>query len=168
MKPTRVFYFSVSVFILFYFLFSGLFSFVGSTDSLQNADTDVAQWTFKADSHIACRVHAAPIPFPCHATPLSVYNVSFPFYLNSVAVSDSHLSCNAHAMLRPCRSSQGHVTAQHSRAVLWSTAWSEHGMASVNQTRPHCLNPMGKTHSKLLATRYGRGMGTACYVWIGL
>jgi len=26
----------------------------------------------KADSHIACRVHAAPMPFPCHAVPLRV------------------------------------------------------------------------------------------------
>jgi len=42
----------------------------------------------------------------------------------------------------------------------------------VNQTRPHCVNQMGKRHSKPLAARHGRGkawahMGT-CYVWIGL
>jgi hypothetical protein len=41
-------------------------------------------------------------------------------------------------------------------------AWHGHGMASVNQTRPHCVNQMGKTHSKPLAARHG--MGTACYV----
>ena len=40
------------------------------------------------------------------------------------------------------------------------------GMASVNQTRPHCVNQMGNTHSKPLAARqgterHGRGMGTA-------
>jgi len=28
----------------------------------------------------------------------------------------------------------------------------------VNQTRPHCVNQMGKTHSKPLAARHGRGM----------
>jgi hypothetical protein len=28
-------------------------------------------------------------------------------------------------------------------------AWHGHGMTSVNQTRPHCVNQMGKTHSKL-------------------
>jgi len=39
-------------------------------------------------------------------------------------------------------------------------------MASVNQTRPHCVNQMGKTHSKPLAARHGRE--TACSVWIGL
>jgi len=59
--------------------------------------------------------------------------------------------------------------------VLRRTAWSEHGrgMASVNQTHPHCVNQMGKTYSKPLAARHGRGtawtrhghdMGTACYV----
>ena len=43
-------------------------------------------------------------------------------------------------------------------AVAWRrTARSEHGMASVNQTRPHCLNQMGKIHSKTLAARHGRG-----------
>jgi hypothetical protein len=56
-------------------------------------------------------------------------------------------------------------------------AWAWHGMANVNQTRPHCVNQMGKTHSKPLALRNGRGtararhwygMGTSCYVWIGL
>ena len=31
-----------------------------------------------------------------------------------------------------------------------------HGVASVNQTRPHCVNQMGKTHSKPLAARNGR------------
>ena len=35
------------------------------------------------------------------------------------------------------------------------------GMASVNQTQPHCVNQMGKTHSKPLATRHGRGTARA-------
>jgi len=29
-------------------------------------------WTLKADSHTACRSHAASMPFPCHAEPLRV------------------------------------------------------------------------------------------------
>jgi len=41
-------------------------------------------------------------------------------------------------------------------------AWHGSGMATVNQTRPHCVNQMGKTYSKPLAARHGRG--TACYV----
>jgi hypothetical protein len=36
-------------------------------------------------------------------------------------------------------------------------AWHGRGMASVNQTRPHCVNQMGKTHSKPLAARHGKG-----------
>jgi hypothetical protein len=42
-------------------------------------------------------------------------------------------------------------------------AWTHHGhgMASVNQTRPHCVNRMGKTHSKPLAARHGRGTAWA-------
>ena len=36
-------------------------------------------------------------------------------------------------------------------------AWNGHCMASVYQTRPHCVNQMGKTHSKPLAARHGRG-----------
>jgi len=32
--------------------------------------------------------------------------------------------------------------------------WHGHVMASVNQTRQHCVNQMGKTHSKHLAVRH--------------
>ena len=35
------------------------------------------------------------------------------------------------------------------------------GMASVNQTRQHCVNQMGKTHSKPIAARHGRGTAWA-------
>ena len=34
-------------------------------------------------------------------------------------------------------------------------------MASVNQTRQHCVNQMGKTHSKSLAAQHGRGTARA-------
>jgi hypothetical protein len=30
-------------------------------------------------------------------------------------------------------------------------------MACVNQTRPHCVNQMGKTRSKAIVNRHGRG-----------
>ena len=40
-------------------------------------------------------------------------------------------------------------------------AWHGHDMASVNQTWPHCVNQMGKTHSKPLAARHGRGTAWA-------
>jgi hypothetical protein len=47
--------------------------------------------------------------------------VSFPFDLHSAAVSNSHLPCRAHALLRPCRSSQGHSTGWLSTDGLWPT-----------------------------------------------
>jgi len=53
--------------------------------------------------------HAAPMAFPCHAVPLRVQNVSFPFDLHSVAVSDSHLPC--HALTMPFFSRPWHSTA---------------------------------------------------------
>ena len=40
-------------------------------------------------------------------------------------------------------------------------AWHGHGMPSVNQTQPHCVNQMGKTHSKPLAVRHDRGKAWA-------
>jgi hypothetical protein len=42
-------------------------------------------------------------------------------------------------------------------------AWHGCGMASVNHTRLHCVNQKGKTHSKLLAVRHGRGTAWARY-----
>jgi len=37
----------------------------GGTSGMVTDDSE----TFKADSHIACRAHAALMPFPCHAVP---------------------------------------------------------------------------------------------------
>ena len=47
--------------------------------------------------------------------------MSFPFDLHSAAVSDSHLPCHVHVMLRSCRSSQDRGTARPSRDGLWAT-----------------------------------------------
>ena len=52
------------------------------------------------------------------------------------------------------------------RRMAWSehgmgAAWAWHGMASLNQTRTHCVNKMGKTHSKPLAARHGKGTAWA-------
>ena len=56
------------------------------------------------------------------------------------------------------------ATAQHGRlstAVEHGMAWYGYGMVNVNQTQPHCVNQMGKTHSKPLAARRGRGTAWA-------
>ena len=51
------------------------------------------------------------------------------------------------------------ATAQHGRlstTVLYR-GLEKNGITSVNQTRPHCVDQMGKTHSEPLAARHGRG-----------
>ena len=102
------------------------------------------------------------MPLPCQAVPLRVYNVSFPFDLHSAAVSDSHLPC--HAPTIPFFSRPQHSTAVERRPCCGLEkngmvgACHGHGMESVNQIRPYCVNQMGKTHSKPLAARHGRGL----------
>jgi hypothetical protein len=66
-----------------------------------------------------------------------------------------------HAAL--CRDLEKSLSERHGGMVR---ARHGRGMACVNQTRPHCVNQMGKTQSELLAARHGRGtaghgMGTA-------
>jgi hypothetical protein len=56
--------------------------------------------------------------------------VSFPFDLHSAAMFDSQIPW--------------HVVCESALCV--------------NQTRPHCVNQMGKTQSKHLAERQGNGM----------
>jgi hypothetical protein len=50
---------------------------------------------------------------------------------------------------RPCRDFEKNGVVR---------AWHGRSMESVNQTQPHCVNQIGKTHSKPLATRHGHGM----------
>ena len=92
--------------------------------------------------------------------------MSFPFDLHSPVVSDSHVPCHAHAMLDHAVLLK--AAAQHGRretAVLClgleKNGMVEHGMARVNQTLSHYVNQMGKTHSKPLAARHGRGKAWA-------
>jgi hypothetical protein len=67
------------------------------------------------------------------------------------------------------RTRAGSPTGRLSTAVLCRglekngmvRAWHGRGMASVNQTQQHCVKQMGKTHSKPLAARHGRGMAWA-------
>ena len=80
--------------------------------------------------------------------------------------------CPCHALTMPFFPRPQHSTAVYRRPCCGLEkngmvgAWHGRGMASVNQTRPHCVNQMGKTHSKPIAARHGRE--TACYAWIGL
>ena len=90
----------------------------------------------KANSHIACCAHAV-----LYRPPVMPYHVN------------SHMPCCAVALRS--RFQNGMVGARQRR-----------GTVCVNQTWPHCINHMGETQSKPLATHHGKGngMGTACYV----
>jgi len=76
---------------------------------------------------------------------------------NLQAVSRS--PCCAVALRRTAWSQHGMDAARawHGRGKGMAWMRQGHGMASVNQTRPHCVNKMGKTHSKPLAARHGKG-----------
>jgi len=99
------------------------------------------------------------IPKNCHLTKyLTFFGIFIYSFINLIS---DFLATRSQVLSKP----------QHSPAVsrrpccavaLRITAWSEHGMASVHQTRPYGVNQMGKTYSKPLAARHGRG--TACYV----
>jgi hypothetical protein len=63
------------------------------------------------------------------------------------------MPCRAPAILLPCC-----VVALRSRVQSGIVgARQGHGIACVNQARSHCVNQMGKTQSKALTTRHGRG-----------
>jgi hypothetical protein len=111
------------------------------------------------------------MPFPCcaHAVPLPCRAAKglecvFPIWFTQCGRVWFTLAmpCPCHAPTMPFFS-----RPQHGRmAVLCCGlekngmvgAWHGHGMASVNQTRPHCVSQMGKTHSLPLAARHGYGM----------
>jgi hypothetical protein len=75
--------------------------------------------TLKADSHIACRAHA--VPMPCRAA--KGLGLSFPFDLHSAVVSDSHLPCHAHALTMPFFSRPRHSMAVERRRVGYLPAF---------------------------------------------
>jgi hypothetical protein len=71
----------------------------------------------KADSHIACRAHA--VPLPCRAA--KGLECVFPIWFTQCGRVWFTLPCRAHALLRPCLSSQGHGTGRPPRDDLWAT-----------------------------------------------
>ena len=95
-----------------------------------------------------CSVHA--VPLPCHAA--KGLESVFPIWFTQCGRVWCTLAmpCSDHAVLLK-------ATAQHGMVG----AWHGHGMASVNQTRPHCVNQMGKIYFKHLAARHGRGTAWA-------
>jgi hypothetical protein len=74
-----------------------------------------------------------------------------------MADANSHIPCHTHAAPMPRCAVTLRSRFQNGMVV----AWHGRGMACVNQTQPHFVNQMGKTRSKPIAARHGRGMGTA-------
>jgi hypothetical protein len=61
-------------------------------------------------------------------------------------------------MLFPCRNPAATLPWPWEVGFRKAYSWHDRGTAwYVNQTRPHCVNQMGKTQSKALAERHGRG-----------
>jgi hypothetical protein len=56
---------------------------------------------------------------------------------------------------RPCHNPAMALTGRFQKGIV--VARQGNGMVCVNQTRPHCVNKMGKTQSKALPERHGRG-----------
>jgi hypothetical protein len=88
----------------------------------------------KANSHIAC--HAAKgleclSHLICTVRPCLIH------------------TCHTLPMPRPCHAVPWPWEEQHGCGI---------GMAGENQTWPHCVNQMGKTHSKPLTAWHGHGM----------
>ena len=112
-----------------------------------------------------CPRRAHAVPLPCRAA--KGLECVFPIRFTQCGRVWFTLAmpCPCHAPTIPFFSIPQHSTAVERRpccaVVLRRTAWPEHGMASVNQTRPHCVNLTGKTHFKPLAARHGRGTAWA-------
>jgi hypothetical protein len=80
-------------------------------------------------------------------------------FLNTIK-ADSHIACRAHAVPLPCRAAKGLECV----FPIWFTQCGRVWLTLhifMNQTRPHRVNQMRKTHSKPLAARHGRGTAWA-------
>ena len=115
--------------------------------------------SLKAYSHIECRNHA--VPLQCRAAKglecvLPTWFTQYGRVWFTLA-----MPCSDRAVLLKAIAQHGRRETAVLCCGLEKKAWSEHGMASVNQTRPYCVNRMGKTHSKPLAAQHGRGTAWA-------
>ena len=108
-----------------------------------------------------CRAHA--VTLPCRAAKglecLShlTYTV-WPCLIHTC--HDTPMTCSDYAvLLKDTQSTAVLCCGLEKNGIVG--AWFGRGMTSVNQTRPHCVNQMGKTHSKPLAAWHGMGAAWA-------
>src|SRR5215469_1316885 len=107
-----------------------------------------------------CRVKARfthTMPRPCHEPAILLLLITNFLELRVVAKeADSWQVANI--QFPRCSHDVSMPRLYHEPAVKGIfVAWQGNGMVCVNQTRPHCVNQMGKTQSKSLAVRHGRG-----------
>ena len=112
----------------------------------------------KVDSHIAFRAHAVPLRVKICLSHL-IYTV------RSCLIHTCHaapMPCCHNAVLLKATALHGRLSTAVQCCGLEKNGmfgtWHGHGVASVNQKRSHCVNQMGRTHSKPLAARHGNGM----------
>jgi hypothetical protein len=67
------------------------------------------------------------------------------------------MPCHSHAAL--CRGLEKLLSERHVHGM--ARARHKRGIACVTQTRPRCVSQVGKTRSKSLAARHGRGTAWA-------
>jgi hypothetical protein len=96
--------------------------------------------------------------FPCHAVPLRIYIVSFPFDLRSTAVFDSHVSCRSYAVPLPCHEyavlkatsqSHGRFAAGSRQVNDMGTAW--YVLISIGRLETACGRPARVRHCRRMA-----------------
>src|SRR5215468_8634215 len=143
----------------------------------------------KPDSHISCRSHAVLKPdshIPCRSPAVLKPDSHTPCRSPAVLKPDSHIPCHDPAILlllitnflelRVVAERRRKLAGRRSYAVRMPSPCREpavkgifmagerhgNGMVCVTQTRPHCVNQMGKSQFKPLAERHGRG--TAWYL----
>jgi len=76
--------------------------------------------SFKADSHIECRAHAALLPFPCHAMPLRIFLSHLIYTVLLCLIHTYHampMPRPCHALTMPFFSRPRHSTAVGRRPV---------------------------------------------------
>jgi hypothetical protein len=86
----------------------------------------------KVNSHIQCRSHVAPMPFPCHAVPLKGFRLCLSHLIHTVRPYLIHNAMprpwRTRDMPLPCRSESDFSRPRH------SAVWAWHGICELAST----------------------------------
>jgi len=146
----------------------------GNTATLKSENTGSNHRTWEdsseADSHIACRAHA--IPLPCRAA--KGLECVFPVWFTQCGRVRFTLAmlCPCPALTMPFFSRPWHSTAVKRQPVGYLPVFSFFQIPrGLSRRTQHCQSRAGARHGMCeLRERHGQGngMGTTCYVWISL